>query len=72
MSGKPINEDGMMGKPAANLMAEMWGSAEREVAELRAALNKYGDHLYECDLKNDGPCTCGFEAALSNGELEKK
>ena len=37
-----------------------------EVQRLRVALRQYGDHTYECDLKNGHTCTCGYEVALSN------
>ena len=41
--------------------------AATEIERLRAALAEYGDHTYECDMKNvAGQCTCGYEAALSS------
>ena len=49
---------------------------EAEVARLRAALEKYGDHLLGCekvthralgyDMVSD-KCTCGFDAAMVTG-----
>jgi hypothetical protein len=37
----------------------------RQLAETREALQRYGDHTYECDMKNTWNCTCGYSAALS-------
>lgn len=46
--------------------------AEAEVKRLRAALDKYGDHLPPCHASEEynrhfpydkpGPCSCGFES----------
>jgi hypothetical protein len=40
--------------------------AADRIAELEAALLKYGHHIPECDyLQGHLPCTCGFEALRS-------
>lgn len=41
-----------------------------ELAKLREALHRYGDHLYECDIKNRNACSCGYEVALIAGQRE--
>ena len=40
------------------------GRLKAENAGLRAALAYYGDHTYECELKNEGKCSCGYDVAL--------
>ncbi len=40
--------------------------AANEIERLHLALGHYGDHTYECDLKNGRECTCGYDAALTN------
>jgi hypothetical protein len=39
-----------------------------ECVRLREALDKYGAHMVECSIADDGPCTCGYRAALSGGD----
>lgn len=42
---------------------------DAEIARLREALEKYGEHLYECEiLGTHKPCSCGFDAALGEGK----
>lgn len=39
----------------------------KENERLREALEKYGDHKYECSIRTypDNPCTCGFDSVLT-------
>jgi predicted nucleic acid-binding Zn ribbon protein len=45
-------------------------SAERRVAELEAALKKYGSHSNGCArvITFAATCTCGFDEAMSGGK----
>jgi len=45
------------------------GEAADEIERLRAALSQYGDHTYECSMKDTvGRCTCGYSNALGLNE----
>ena len=46
-------------------------AAEAEIERLRAALELYGDHLYECDLKEGKDCSCGYEQALTPNQRSR-
>jgi hypothetical protein len=35
--------------------------AADEIVRLRAALDRYGDHLYECEQKEGRGCSCGYD-----------
>ena len=38
---------------------------DAEIARLREALKKYGEHEVDCELLGTHkPCSCGFDAAL--------
>jgi hypothetical protein len=41
------------------LMAE----AADEIERLRHALKLYGDHAFECELRENKDCSCGYEKA---------
>jgi len=66
----------MMTDIVERLRADRWeepGPIRREAAaeieRLRAALQTYGDHTYECDFKEHlGRCTCGYSNALGLNE----
>lgn len=46
------------------LSAEL-SKQNREIARLKSALQEYGDHTYECEMKERaGSCTCGYSEAL--------
>lgn len=52
---------------AANGSAKIEAHRE-EIARLRAALEKYGDHRPGClHYSHQWPCTCGFSEALAAG-----
>lgn len=36
-----------------------------EIERLRAALEEYGDHKYECTMKDTSECSCGYTAVLT-------
>jgi len=44
------------------------GKLRADNARLRAALARYGDHEYECALKDGSDCSCGYEAAVLTGK----
>jgi hypothetical protein len=50
--------------PLVNKIDEL----NRDNMRLREALDKYGAHMVECSIADDGPCTCGYRAALSGGD----
>lgn len=52
---------------AADILGERLAAALARVAELEAALEKYGDHTYACMMKEDNSCNCGFDAVLAKG-----
>jgi hypothetical protein len=39
----------------------MW--ADAEIKRLHYALKLYGDHTYECEMKENKDCSCGYEDA---------
>lgn len=45
---------------------------EAQCSKMRAALDKYGSHASECSCFEYDPkeCNCGYEQALSKGEME--
>jgi ubiquitin len=60
-----------MSKPTADRFYEMEAWINQQAAEierLRAALTKYGQHLYDCDQRAFEPCSCGLKAALGSHE----
>jgi len=54
-------------KDVGNMMEEVI-KLRADNARLRAALARYGDHEYECALKDEGDCSCGYEAAVLAGK----
>jgi hypothetical protein len=66
---EPAHVDGQHGGDVVVVPATDYDALAARVAELRAALHKYGEHVDRCPLsadimRNDGDaCTCGFSAA---------
>ena len=61
----------------ARWQADREAAKDRRIEVLEWALNKYGRHLGECELRQlrDHPsdrCTCGFRFALSSDALGGK
>jgi hypothetical protein len=59
---------------ALNVLIETHKMLEDDKAELIAeirrlweALSRYGGHTYECKIKDNQGCTCGYSDALGDG-----
>jgi hypothetical protein len=59
-----LRERGAIMMHGAAIGGPLMVEAADEIERLTAALEEYGDHKYECTMKDTWQCSCGYTAVL--------